>query len=314
MIHFSLFSGLGGFDLAAESVGWRNYLSCEINPFCGRVLSHYWPQAYHHTDIKTLTYDTINTELSKRFGQEWRDDDIVLSGGFPCQPFSTAGRRMGKEDERHLWPEMLRLIGEIKPTYIVGENVRGLISWNEGMVFDEVFTDLESKGYQVQSFVLPAAGINAPHKRERVWFVAADTNSLRLQQCTNTGEVGGRQEEVGCEGSGLTDAIETNGTTESATDTNGNGLQGSTSSDINRQLSGKEGGFEERIYTRRRAIPFSKFPTQPPVCGRDDGLPTQLDGVTFPSWRRQSVMGYGNAIVPQIAINLFKTIEKCALL
>lgn len=314
MIHFSLFSGLGGFDLAAESVGWRNYLSCEINPFCGRVLSHYWPQAYHHTDIKTLTYDTINTELSKRFGSQWRDDDIVISGGFPCQPFSTAGRRMGKEDERHLWPEMLRLIGEIKPTHIVGENVRGLISWNEGMVFDEVFTDLESKGYQVQSFVLPAAGINAPHKRERVWFVATDTNRLRLQQCTNTGEVGGRQEEVGSERGGLSDAIKTNGTAKSITDTNGNGLQGSTSTDIHRQLSGEEEFSEERIYTCRRAVPFSQFPTQPPVCGRDDGLPTRLDGVTFPSWRRQSVMGYGNAIVPQIAINLFKTIEKCALL
>jgi len=83
MIHFSLFSGLGGFDLAADWMGWKNYLSCEINPFGNKILNYYWPDAYHHDDVKTLTYDTINTELTRRFGSHWRNDDIILTGGFP---------------------------------------------------------------------------------------------------------------------------------------------------------------------------------------------------------------------------------------
>mgnify|MGYP000946561244 FL=1 len=83
MIHISLFSGIGGFELAAEWVGWKNYASCEINQFGNKVLKYYWPDAYHHEDIHTLTYDTINIELTKRFGTHWRNDDIIVTGGFP---------------------------------------------------------------------------------------------------------------------------------------------------------------------------------------------------------------------------------------
>jgi len=118
MLHISLFSGIGGFDLAAEWAGWTNIVSCEINPFGNKVLNHYWPDAYHHDDIHTLTIEKINEELTKRHGEQWRTDDIVLTGGFPCQPYSLAGKRLGKEDERHLWPEMLRVIREIQPTWI----------------------------------------------------------------------------------------------------------------------------------------------------------------------------------------------------
>ena len=177
MLHISLFSGIGGFDLAAEWMGWKNIVSCEINDFGNKVLEYYWPNAYHHRDIHTLNYQLINDELTKRYGQEWRSNDIILTGGFPCQPYSVAGKRLGKEDERHLWPEMLRVISEVKPTFVVGENVSGLLSWNGGLVFDEVRADLEAQGYEVAVFVLPAAGVNAPHKRERVWFVAYSYNS-----------------------------------------------------------------------------------------------------------------------------------------
>ena len=83
MIHFGLFDGIGGFQLASQWMGWKNYLSCEINPFGQKVVKHYWPDAYHHGDIHTLNYETINAELSARFGTHWRNDDIVLSGGFP---------------------------------------------------------------------------------------------------------------------------------------------------------------------------------------------------------------------------------------
>jgi DNA (cytosine-5)-methyltransferase 1 len=176
MLHISLFSGIGGFDLASEWMGWTNIVSCEINPFGRKVLAHYWPEAYHHDDIHTLTYEQINEELTKRFGSNWRTDDIVLTGGFPCQPYSTAGKRLGKNDERHLWPQMLRVIQEVAPTYIVGENVRGIVNWNGGMVFDEVQADLEDAGYEVIPLIIPACAVNAPHRRDRVWFVAHSTS------------------------------------------------------------------------------------------------------------------------------------------
>jgi len=175
MLHISLFSGIGGFDLAAEWMGWKNIVSCEINDFGNKVLEHYWPDAYHHRDVKTLTLEKINEQL----GDGWRTDDVILTGGFPCQPYSSAGKRKGKEDERHLWPEMLRVIREVAPRWIVGENVLGLVNWSGGLVFEEVQADLEAQGYEVQPYVLPAAAVNAPHRRDRVWFVAYSNGNTK---------------------------------------------------------------------------------------------------------------------------------------
>lgn len=171
MKHISLFSGIEGFSIAAELAGWTNIVSCEINPFGSAISKHYWPDAYHHDDIKTLNYGTINIELTRRFGVDWKNDGIIITGGFPCQPFSVAGKRKGTEDERHLWPEMLRVIREVKPTWVVGENVFGIVNWSGGLVFEQVQSDLEAEGYEVQPYVLPACGVNAPHRRDRVWFV-----------------------------------------------------------------------------------------------------------------------------------------------
>ena len=168
----SLFSGIGGFEIAAQQMGWTPVVSCEIEEFPRKVLNYYWPNAYHHKDVKTLTYETINNEVSKRFGTDWRKDGVILTGGFPCQPYSAAGKREGKNDERHLWPEMFRLIQEISPDWIVGENVLGLVNWSGGLVFEEVCVDLETQGYEVQPYILPAVSKNAPHRRDRVWFVA----------------------------------------------------------------------------------------------------------------------------------------------
>lgn len=181
MIHISLFSGIGGFDLAAEWMGWKNVVSCDINEFGNRVREYYWPEAYHHRDIKTLTYETINNELSGRFGNDWRNDEIILTGGFPCQPFSVAGKQLGTEDDRHLWPEMLRVIREVSPKWIVGENVRGLVNWSGGLVFDQVQADLEAEGYEVLPFMVPACAVDAPHRRDRIWFIAY-RNSPRFQK------------------------------------------------------------------------------------------------------------------------------------
>jgi len=185
MNHISLFSGIGGFELAAEWAGWNNIASCEINPFGRKVLEYYWPNAYYHDDIHTLTKEILDEKT------DWKSDELVLTGGFPCQPYSVAGKRLGKEDERHLWPQMLRIIRELKPSWVVGENVFGLINWNDGLVFDEVQADLEAEGYQVQAFVLPAASVNAPHRRDRVWFVAYADNTRRNTRLGQVSEANG---------------------------------------------------------------------------------------------------------------------------
>jgi len=160
MTHGSLFSGIGGFDLAAEWMGWENIFHCEWNAFGQKVLKYHFPNAISYEDI-TKTDFTIH-----------RGRIDILTGGFPCQPYSMAGKRLGKEDERHLWPEMLRAIREIQPRWVVGENVLGLVNWSGGLVFHEVQADLEAEGYEVQPYVLPACAVNAPHRRDRVWFVA----------------------------------------------------------------------------------------------------------------------------------------------
>ena len=147
MNHGSLFSGIGGFDLAAEWMGWHNEFHCEWMPFPRKVLHHYWPNSKSYEDITKTDFSIHRGTID------------ILTGGFPCQPYSSAGKRLGKEDERHLWPDMLRAISEIKPTYVVGENVRGLTNWSGGLVFEEVCVDLESQGYEVQPILLPACAV-----------------------------------------------------------------------------------------------------------------------------------------------------------
>jgi DNA (cytosine-5)-methyltransferase 1 len=265
MIHFSLFSGIGGFELASEWAGWNNYLSCDINEFGNKILSYYWPEAYHHKDIHTLNNQVIDHELTTRYGSQWRSDDIILTGGFPCQPYSAAGKRLGKEDDRHLWPEMLRVIREVKPTWVVGENVLGLVNWNDGLVFNEVQADLEAEGYEVQSFVLPAASVNAPHKRDRVWFIAY-SDSFRSK---------------------------------------GHSVNTTTS-----QEDGQRRQSIEKTWNYEFIRAWQNFPTQSSICGGDDGLPNELDGITFSKWRNESIKAYGNAIVPQVAYQIFKAINE----
>lgn len=160
MTHASLFPGIGGFDLAAEWAGWTNAFNCEIDPFCRTILKHHFPNAKQYEDIRTSDFS------------EWRGRIDVLTGGFPCQPFSLAGQRKGTEDDRYLWPAMLDVIRTVRPRWVVGENVYGIVNWSDGMVFEQVCADLEAAGYEVQPYIIPACGVGAPHRRERVWFVA----------------------------------------------------------------------------------------------------------------------------------------------
>lgn len=183
--HASLFSGIGAPELAALWLGWQNVFHCEINEFCNTILNYWFPNSINYENIKT-------TDFSR-----WQGQIDILTGGFPCQPFSSAGRRLGTDDDRYLWPEMLRVIRQIQPTFVIGENVAGIISMvqpgeevkvgsttslfeenddiyqkKQEFVVETVCSDLECEGYSVQPFVIPACAVGAPHQRDRVWFVA----------------------------------------------------------------------------------------------------------------------------------------------
>lgn len=327
MRHGSLFSGIGGFDLASEWMGWENIFHCEWNEFGQRVLKHYWPQAISYHDI-------TKTDFSVHRGQI-----DILTGGFPCQPYSLAGKRKGTADSRHLWPEMLRAISEIQPTWVVGENVSGLVSWNGGVVFDEVQADVEAEGYEVIPFILPACAVNAPHRRDRVWFIAycdsdgcewcncehekhtcegrkyalndfeqIDVENTDLSRCLYRKPEKGESEKRGfgntcsgvnervCRKTGLT------------TDTTGNGQQRWCNCGKLRN----EGPQRKQRPKNMGSIPgtdWQDFPTESPVCTGNDGISDRLDGITFSKWRNESIKAAGNAIVPQVALQIFKAIN-----
>lgn len=177
--HLSLFSGIGGLDLAAEMAGFTTVGQCEWADYPTKVLEKHWPDVPRWRDIRTLT----GKDFYERTGLRTVE---VISGGFPCQPFSVAGKRRGAEDDRFLWPEMLRVVREIKPTFVIGENVAGIAT----MALDQVLSDLEAEGYETQAFVFPACGVNAPHRRDRVCIVANSGHVLRLdiQEPRNDGQ------------------------------------------------------------------------------------------------------------------------------
>lgn len=342
MNHASLFSGLGGFDLAAELMGWTNIFHCENNPFCKTILRHYWANAIHYEDIKTTDFRVHRGQID------------VLTGGFPCQPFSNAGKRRGTTDERYLWPQMLRAIREIRPTWVVGENVFGITS----MVFNPQVTHLESKtdaegkaiyrtleaeaviericldfeeiGYHIQPMVIPACAVEAPHRRDRVWFLAHNQEALtnpagnrsridvpidpRRQETTQE-----RQEQKRVHPQSGQD-----GTSGTVGNSGGEGLEASKSRCIGgdarqrTQADSKRRKDEQQLYfsARNGSPDGTKHPgfqpgwqTQSPICGGDDGLSGKLDGLSFSKLRKESIKGYGNAVVVPLVVEIFRGIE-----
>ena len=315
-----LFSGIGGFSLAARWMGWETVQFVELDKFCQKVLQKNFPNVPIHGDIKTFD------------GTRFRGAIDILTGGFPCQPFSTAGKRKGTKDDRYLWPEMLRVIREVQPASVVGENVYGLLSLERGLVFEQVCADLENEGYQVQPVILPACAVNAPHRRDRVWIVAhAAIDDDRGRQRQIHQAHGGQNGQMLSAPVGAGEGLCGEGVT---TNTNGTGISvnksridghvdGNDSGEVQRREAVKgrycatsedgtitdsnQFGLERRNTQAEGECTtirndWSQFPIESPLRPGNDGL--------SPGLARSSIQAGGNAIVPQIAFEIFKAIEQ----
>lgn len=348
LTHGSLFSGIGGPEIAAEIMGWKNVFHCEINPFGRKILDYWFPNSKSYEDITKTDF------------REWRGKINVLTGGFPCQPFSCAGQRKGADDDRYLWPEMLRAIREIQPDWVVGENVAGILSMvqpssetplgSEETLFGEdnrkrtlhrqeyvvetVCNDLEREGYSVQPVVIPACAVGAPHRRDRVFFIAhrADAGNEAVQQERTDGALSnkyvthtdgkklqkrlgtGRRMDEAENRARMDNGIERFGSLRNAPYSSSEGLSTLRfPTSIEKKKRENEDGCSVQPAGNVRRTPFAErwknFPTQSPVCSRDDGIFTGLDGIAFSKWRQESIKAYGNAIVPQVMYEIFLAIE-----
>jgi DNA (cytosine-5)-methyltransferase 1 len=258
MRHLDLFSGIGGFALAATWTWKEDYETVafvERDEWCGKVLAKHWPGVELLTDVRDC--------IGRDFGQV-----DLLTGGFPCQPFSVAGKQKGKEDDRYLWPTMLEIIAQQRPTWVIGENVPGII----GMALDKVLADLEGEGYSTRTFIIPACAVNAPHRRDRVWIVA---HSQRERARGEGGEIGD-EGRTACESGGtclrqahgetLPSGVEP--TSENVADTLNNGSHSEKGNEAEQGSNWQENWLFERD---------GEWTTQPPICGRDDGISKALD-------------------------------------
>lgn len=277
MTHADLFSGIGGFGLAARWAGFETKFFCEIDAFCKKVLAKNFPNVPVFDDIKNL-------DLSKEHGSI-----DILTGGFPCQPFSTMGKRKGTSDNRSLWGEMFRVVCELSPRFIVAENVSGLLTIEKGMVFEQINLDLGSKGYSVQTYIIPACAQNAPHRRDRVWIIA---HSDSLGHKTNDRETFGYHEIGNTPPQKQERRYEQPGLIKSNTfftNFDGKRPQGQ---------SGLQPEDYPRNYWQREWIEVA-----PELCRVGNGIPDRVD----------RLRGLGNAIAPQIAYQIFESIKQSTL-
>lgn len=339
MIHASLFSGIGGPEVAEAMLGWENAFHCEINPFGRAVLEYWFPNSKSYGDITKTDF------------REWRGRIDVLTGGFPCQPFSYAGKRGGAEDSRYLWPEFLRVIEEVRPTWVIGENVSGITTMVEEGVLAEMgcdsslfgesdgihryeyrqpFTiericrDLERVGYEVQPMLIPAASVNAPHRRDRV-FIIAHTDRNDDVRASGEDERKGREEQVserhevqlpGFANHVRPEDVESDNGKRVVSDTFGIGW------DEGRDDDGELAETQQAKCRKSQFIGtdsafgwWRDFPVQPPVYRGNDGLPFDVDNLSISptEWATESLKAYGNAIVPQVMYRIFEAIQNLEL-
>ncbi len=265
--HGSLFNGIAGFPLAAAWAGIETAWTVEIDEFCNKVSKKHFPDAIQYTDIRTT------------FNLPYVD---IISGGFPCQPFSVAGKQLGNEDDRALWPQMLRIIREVKPAYVIGENVTGIIK----LALDEVLASLEAEGYTTETFIVPACAVNAPHRRDRVWIVAyanCNTNRYIGKQDREAHRLPGINRSEICSRKSI------------GTDTR-------DAPNAACQLPHRSGHTRHR---RPELADGSWRLLESPICGRDARLPEFLVRN-----RGKQLKAYGNSIVPQVAFEFFKVISE----
>ena len=297
MRHLDLFSGIGGFALAAKTVWGADYECagfCDNNPFCQAVLKKRFPGVPVFGDIRALGSASLADGHGRagieeiNAGEAWQqalghvETGIdLITGGFPCQPFSQAGRRKGKADDRYLWPEMLRVIKETQPRWVLGENVAGIIS----MALRQVLADLEAAHYETRCFVVPACAVNAPHRRDRVWIVAHRTGGRckehgpQSEQAANVGE------------HGMADAPD-------------------TASERNKSLH--DNGDARPDYGESSNSWHENWPeVAAHLCRVDDGLPARVDGLELSKSRHrvERLKALGNAIVPQVTVEIMKAIR-----
>jgi DNA (cytosine-5)-methyltransferase 1 len=347
--HLDLFSGIGGFAIAVDEV-WPNseHIFVDNDKFCQAVLKKHWPKSKIYGDIRTITADAqhdgitrteeigtdsgtqpeseARTELSVAESSgviELRTEKIgwdtadIITGGFPCQPFSQAGKRRGTEDNRYLWPEMFRVIRDFKPTFVIAENVRGLVTWNEGLVLEQVCSDLEAEGYEVQPLIIPAVAVNAPHRRDRVWIIA-----YRKSAGTRSNERGIWDKSVGESGGKKTDSNASDTRCERQTEQQQQtaGSEQLSENDTNLPVKGRKGCVSEDTgrhrqpnrngSDQRRDWDKNWIEVATELCSVDDGLPAELGDFTCTKaqHRTNQLKAYGNAIVPQVAIEIMKAI------
>jgi DNA (cytosine-5)-methyltransferase 1 len=274
-----LFSGIGGFALAARWSGFETVAFCEIDQYCQKVLAKHWPQVPIYSDIKKLTRQGLESD-----GISQPD---IITGGFPCQPFSVAGKQRGQDDNRHLWPEMLRIISELHPAWVVGENVSGFVR----LALDDCISDLEGQGYAVQSFIIPACAVNASHRRDRVWIMA---NSKSFNHREQAGEINTKGtprlsgkplgvEPVRC-GENVADSAS---------------IRPSRSRQLVESVCQTPSGKGQAVEPVNECLK-DLWATEPSVGRVAHGISNRVD----------RLKGLGNAVVPQLVYNLFEIIKQ----
>lgn len=326
----SLFSGIGGADIAAVKAGWNHKFWCEIDPFCQRILKYWFEKSEGYGDIKGTDFGFWNGKID------------VLHGSAPCQAVSISGKRKGDSDDRWLWNEMLRAIREIKPCWVTFENVANLKSMvssstasymedgvcyegKEGLLYG-IIRDLEAEGYTVEAFIIPACAAGAPHLRKRIWITGylADAINARNEILE------GGEAEI------LSSRTSSKPSSERRLD-RGHHIEGrQIHTEPKRDLEenkperrerigwsgqdGKDGvpsfaavGQEERYgIGGTKGNYWGGFPTQSPVCRGNDGIPFDVDSLAIPfgKWRKESLKAYGNALVPQVIYEIFNAINE----
>ena len=311
--HLDLFSGIGGFSLGLEATGgFETVAFCDIDKYSKKVLKKQWPNVKQYEDIKELNYGRLKAD-----GIGTID---IITGGYPCQPFSVAGRKKGEEDPRHLWPEYFRLIKELRPSWVIGENVSGHIK----LGLDTVLENLESEGYSARTFSISASSVGAKHQRERIWIVAnTRQHGGRIEPTGNTESTGrgslettersantdtisrsskgeetlANSVELGLEKHGHSETTESIKRGETMADTNVEGRQGR----IHRGQN-KEWESQQRYFGRNSAAHGQQeqnwWDTEPELGRVAHGIPNRVD----------RLKGLGNSLVPQIPFYIAQSI------